>query len=80
MKTNEIYVGNNVDVLKTFVQLLGPFIPHVAEEIWQRLGQDQSITYEPWPNFDENSISILSRVKIPSQILIDQNRPYEQMG
>ena len=44
----------NIDVLKTFVQLLGPFIPHVAEEIWQRLGQDQSITYEPWPNFDEN--------------------------
>ena len=44
----------NIEVLKTFVQLLGPFIPHVAEEIWQRLGQDQSITYEPWPNFDEN--------------------------
>lgn len=42
----------NKDVLKTFTQLLAPFIPHTAEEIWQRLGNERSITYESWPDYD----------------------------
>lgn len=35
-----------------FVQLLSPFAPHIAEELWQRLGHNESIAYEPWPDFD----------------------------
>lgn len=36
-----------------FVQLLSPLAPHLAEELWERLGHQESITYEPWPVHDE---------------------------
>jgi leucyl-tRNA synthetase len=32
---------------------LSPFAPHLGEELWQRLGHERSLAYEPWPNFDE---------------------------
>jgi leucyl-tRNA synthetase len=35
-----------------FVMLLAPFAPHLAEELWARLGHEQSLAYEPWPTFD----------------------------
>ena len=37
-----------------FCQLLSPFAPHAAEEIWQSLGHSESITYEAWRVFDPN--------------------------
>ncbi len=40
-----------------FVRVLSPFAPHVAEEVWQRLGHTASITYEPWPAFDEAKLA-----------------------
>jgi len=36
-----------------FVRILAPFAPHVAEELWERLGHAESITYAPWPVYDE---------------------------
>ncbi|MDE3083847.1 MAG: leucine--tRNA ligase [Verrucomicrobiota bacterium] len=36
----------------TFLQLLAPFAPHVAEELWQRLGEKPSVQQAPWPVFD----------------------------
>ena len=40
-------------VLKTFVLLLSPFAPHLAEELWQALGgTSDTLAYEPWPSFD----------------------------
>jgi leucyl-tRNA synthetase len=38
--------------LSTFVLTLAPFAPHVAEELWQRLGHSDTLAYEPWPAFD----------------------------
>jgi leucyl-tRNA synthetase len=40
-----------------FVQILAPFAPHVAEELWQRLGHAESITYTPWPAYDEAKLA-----------------------
>ena len=40
-------------VIKTFVLLLSPFAPHIAEELWQRLGHTKTLVYEPWPVYDE---------------------------
>lgn len=34
------------------VLALSPFAPHLAEELWQRLGHTESLAYEPWPTFD----------------------------
>ncbi len=39
--------------LKPFVLLLSPFAPHIAEEIWAKLGSNKSLAYEAWPKYDE---------------------------
>ena len=53
--------------LETFVLLLAPFAPHIAEELWQLLGHAESLAYEPWPRHDEERIK-QSRVEVPVQI------------
>ena len=40
-----------------FVKVLSPFAPHVAEELWSRLGHTASIAYEPWPAFDDAKLA-----------------------
>ncbi|CAG0959256.1 leucyl-tRNA synthetase [Myxococcaceae bacterium] len=40
------------DAAETFLKLLSPFAPHLAEELWNRLGHAQSIALEPWPSAD----------------------------
>lgn len=39
--------------LETLAQLVQPFMPHLAEELWQQLGHRQSIMQQPWPKADE---------------------------
>ena len=39
-------------VVETFTLLLAPFAPHLAEELWSRLGHAESLAYAPWPSFD----------------------------
>ncbi|MBI3534682.1 MAG: leucine--tRNA ligase [Deltaproteobacteria bacterium] len=38
--------------LKPFVQLLNPFAPHLAEELWVLLDEKTSLSFEPWPAYD----------------------------
>ena len=40
-------------VVESFILILAPFAPHVAEELWSRLGHDRSLACEPWPPYDE---------------------------
>jgi leucyl-tRNA synthetase len=35
-----------------FARLLAPFAPHLAEELWERLGHAESLAYAPWPEAD----------------------------
>jgi leucyl-tRNA synthetase len=46
---NETYP---LECLKPFIQLLAPFAPHLAEELWERLGQPSLLSSTPWPTFD----------------------------
>ena len=39
-----------------FIQLLNPFAPHITEELWERLGHDETIAYTDWPSYDEEKI------------------------
>jgi leucyl-tRNA synthetase len=39
--------------VEPFVLLLAPFAPHIAEELWQRLGHNESLACQPWPRYDE---------------------------
>ncbi len=41
---------------KAFVQLLAPMAPHIAEELWRRLGETESVGYGPWPTVDESKL------------------------
>ena len=54
-------------VLEPFLLLLSPFAPHIAEELWQVLGHEKTLAYEPWPTYDE-SVLAESVVEIPVQI------------
>jgi leucyl-tRNA synthetase len=38
---------------ESFILMISPFVPHIAEEIWRRLGHTETIVYEQWPEFDE---------------------------
>ena len=40
-------------VAEAFVLLLSPFAPHLAEDLWERLGHETTLAYEPWPVLDE---------------------------
>ncbi len=42
----------DVETAEVFLKLLAPFAPHLAEELWHRLGHGETISYEPWPVAD----------------------------
>jgi len=43
-------------VIEPFILLLAPFAPHLAEELWQRLGHARTLAHEPWPDYDEQHL------------------------
>jgi leucyl-tRNA synthetase len=43
-------------VARTIARLLAPFAPHLAEELWERLGQPFSVHTQPWPAFDPRAL------------------------
>ena len=67
--------------IESFVLLIAPFAPHIAEELWARLGHDASLAYEAWPRYDpelakddeiEIALQVMgkvkSRVTVPADI------------
>jgi len=44
------------DILEPLLVLISPYAPHIAEELWQALGHNESITYAPFPVFDEKHL------------------------
>ncbi len=77
-------------LLESFVLLLAPFAPHMAEELWERLGYMQTLAYEPWPVFDpektiEETIEVVFQVngKVRSKVQValgTDERELEQMA
>ncbi|TVS23301.1 leucine--tRNA ligase [Corynebacterium sanguinis] len=53
--------------VEPLVQMVSPLAPHIAEELWVRLGHSGTITFEPFPTFDE-SLLVDDTVEIPVQI------------
>lgn len=41
---------------EVLVQVLNPFAPHLTEEIWQRLGHDDMLVFQPWPTYDASKL------------------------
>ncbi|CAM3385438.1 MULTISPECIES: leucine--tRNA ligase [Paenibacillus] len=66
---NEGYKADELPrkAMENFVQMLSPLAPHLAEELWSRLGHTESITYVPWPEYDE-AWTVEAEVEIVVQV------------
>ena len=55
---NAVYKENvfPLEYAKNFLKLINPIIPHVTEELWSMLGENNTIAYEKWPTYDESKI------------------------
>jgi leucyl-tRNA synthetase len=56
-----------VSAARAFTLILSPFAPHLGEELWERLGGEQSLAYEPWPSYDA-ALTVDDEVEIGVQV------------
>jgi leucyl-tRNA synthetase len=56
-----------LEVVTPLVLMLAPLTPHVAEELWQRLGHDESLAFAPFPEADARYL-VQEEIEIPVQI------------
>lgn len=54
--------------MEGFVKLLSPVAPHLAEELWEKLGHTETISYQPWPDFDESKL-VEDEVEVVIQVM-----------
>ena len=66
-KTRESTGNVSRETVEPLVQMVSPVAPHIAEELWARLGHEGTITFEAFPTFDE-SLLVDDTVEIPVQI------------
>jgi leucyl-tRNA synthetase len=73
-------------VIEQLVLILSPFAPHIAEELWQKLGHNKTLAYEPWPKFDpelvkeaEIELAIQVNGKIKDKIVVPAQTDDEQI-
>ncbi|HEJ8757797.1 TPA: leucine--tRNA ligase [Staphylococcus aureus] len=85
---NECYKVDEVykPYIEGFVKMLAPIAPHIGEELWSKLGHDESITYQPWPTYDEallvdDEVEIVVQVngKLRAKIKIAKDTSKEEM-
>jgi len=55
------------EAMESLVLMLSPYAPHIAEELWQILGHDDTLAYHPWPQYDEAKTKE-DTLEIPVQI------------
>jgi len=85
---NEIYQNTNTDISEAFkatVILISPFAPHFAEELWQGLGNKESVLKAGWPKYEaamlvEKTVTLViqvngkvrSKIDVPADISEDK--------
>lgn len=72
--------------LQKLVLLLAPFAPHLAEELWHRMGHEESVHLQPWPDFDpdvvrteEIEIAVQINGRVRDRLVIDADASQEEM-
>ncbi|AIE61092.1 leucine--tRNA ligase [Bacillus methanolicus] len=72
--------------MEGFVKLLSPICPHIAEELWEKLGHSGTIAYEAWPAYDEaklvdDEIEIVVQVngKVRAKLLVPADATKESL-
>lgn len=55
---NEAYKVDDLplEYMKGFVKMIAPLMPHLAEELWSQFNESETITYQPWPTYDEKAL------------------------
>ncbi|PLR98203.1 leucine--tRNA ligase [Bacillus sp. T33-2] len=82
---NEAYKVSGIpkDYMEGFVKMLSPVCPHIAEELWQKLGHTDTIAYAAWPAYDEAKlvddeveivVQINGKIKAKMMVPADANR------
>ncbi len=73
-------------VIEKLVLILAPFAPHIAEELWERLGHGESLAYEIWPEYDkelikekEIELAVQVKGKIKDRIVVSADADEEQI-
>jgi len=73
-------------VIEKFVLILSTFAPHIAEELWERLGHTNTLAYQPWPEYDrqlikEKEVELVIQVngKIKDRIIVSADADEEQI-
>ncbi|HMK39692.1 MAG TPA: leucine--tRNA ligase, partial [Bacteroidota bacterium] len=74
-------------ILEPFLLLLSPFAPHIAEELWRRLGHTDSLAYETWPAYDpamlrSSEVEVVVQVngKVRSRLTVPADLPEKDLG
>ena len=57
----------NKEMFEGFLKLLNPICPFITEELWEKLGHNKTISFEPWPKFDETKL-VEDTIELPIQI------------
>jgi len=55
------------ELAENLVLMLAPFAPHIAEELWSKLGHTKSLARRPWPSFDPAKLQE-STIELPVQV------------
>ena len=71
----------NIELVKTFIILINPFMPHLAQELWELIGETDELSYQKWPSYDKNvaqqdiiTIAVQINGKRRSEIEISRNQ------
>ncbi|TKI93125.1 leucine--tRNA ligase, partial [Bacillus wiedmannii] len=67
---NDAYKAETLpkEYVEGFVKMIAPVAPHIGEELWSKLGYNETITYASWPTFDESKL-VEDEVEIVVQIM-----------
>ncbi|MCO0598313.1 leucine--tRNA ligase [Peribacillus butanolivorans] len=85
---NDAYKADSLPkvYIEGFVKLLAPVAPHIAEELWSKLGHSESITYGTWPAFDEaklvdNEVEIVIQIngKVKAKLMVPTDTTKEKL-
>ena len=60
------------DIIEGYIKLLSPIAPHIAEELWRKLGHKDTIAYENWPIYDEKYL-----VKEVTEVVVQINGKFK---
>ena len=85
-ETEDVNAGLLGKATKELILILSPFVPHICEEMWQHIGQTESVSTMRWPEFDESAlvrdtVEIVVQIngKVKEKLIVDANSDKEAL-